>query len=43
VALAKCMGLPARRVNLASDVAAAIEAGIASRTANLVEVAIGAD
>jgi benzoylformate decarboxylase len=42
LAMAKSMGLPARRVSLASDIAAAIEAGIASETANLVEVVISA-
>jgi benzoylformate decarboxylase len=42
LAMAKCMGLPARRVSLAGDIAAAIEAGIASETANLVEVVISA-
>ncbi|MBA3845454.1 MAG: DUF1549 domain-containing protein, partial [Planctomycetes bacterium] len=42
LALAQALGVPARRVERAQDVAAAIEAGIASRTANLVEVVISA-
>ena len=41
LAMAKSMGLPARRVERAADVAGAIEAGIASGQANLVEVVIG--
>jgi benzoylformate decarboxylase len=41
VALAKGFGLPARRVTRARDIAPAIEAGIASGQANVVEVMIG--
>ena len=43
LALARSMGLPARRVDRPVDVAAAIEAGIASGVPNLVEVIITAD
>jgi benzoylformate decarboxylase len=43
VSMAQSMGLPARRVERAGDVAAAIEAGIASGQANLVEVVIGVE
>ncbi|CAD6550692.1 Benzoylformate decarboxylase [Paraburkholderia hiiakae] len=42
VALARGFGLPARRVEKSSDIAAAIEAGIASGKANLIEVIISA-
>lgn len=42
VALAKSFGLPARRVTRARDIAQAIEDGIASGHANLVEVMIDA-
>ncbi|MET3616372.1 benzoylformate decarboxylase [Rhizobium aquaticum] len=42
VALAASMGVPATRVQRAADVAPAIEAGIASRKANLIEVLISA-
>jgi benzoylformate decarboxylase len=41
-ALAASMGVPARRVDRASDIAPAIEAGIASGAPNLVEIAVGA-
>lgn len=41
LALAAAFGLPAQRVERAADVAPAIEAGIASGTANLVEIMIG--
>ncbi|GAB0114295.1 thiamine pyrophosphate-binding protein [Acidisoma sp. C75] len=41
--LAGSFGLPARRVTRAADVAPAIEAGIASGVANLVEVVIGVE
>ncbi|GAB0117219.1 thiamine pyrophosphate-binding protein [Acidisoma sp. 7E03] len=41
LALAASFGLPARRVERPEDVAPAIEAGIASGTANLVEIMIG--
>jgi benzoylformate decarboxylase len=41
LALATSMGVPARRVHRAADIAQAIEAGIASRTTNLIEVVIG--
>ncbi|CAH2605588.1 Thiamine pyrophosphate-binding protein (plasmid) [Rhodovastum atsumiense] len=40
LALAQALGVPARRIEKASDVAPAIEAGIASRRANLVEIVI---
>jgi benzoylformate decarboxylase len=40
VALAQGFGLPARRVQKATDIAAGIEAGIASGRANLIEVTI---
>jgi benzoylformate decarboxylase len=43
VLMAESMGLPARRVERAGDVAAAIEAGIASGQANLVEVIISVE
>jgi benzoylformate decarboxylase len=39
--LARAMGVPGRRVERAADIAPAIEAGIASGNANLVEVPIG--
>lgn len=42
VFLARSMGVPSCRVGRAGDVAPAIEAGIASRIANLVEIAISA-
>jgi benzoylformate decarboxylase len=42
VALAQGLGLPARRVQKATDIAAAIEAGIASGRANLIEVTVSA-
>jgi benzoylformate decarboxylase len=42
VALANSMGVPARRADRATDIAASIEAGIASGTTNLVEVTISA-
>lgn len=41
LALAASYGLPARRVTGAADIAPAIEAGIASGSANLVEIVIG--
>ncbi|MET4486048.1 thiamine pyrophosphate-binding protein [Bradyrhizobium sp. LA7.1] len=40
LSLARAMGLPGRRVERAADIAPAIEAGIASGNANLVEVPI---
>jgi benzoylformate decarboxylase len=43
VLMAESMGLPARRVERAGDVAAAIEAGIASGQANLVEIIISVE
>jgi benzoylformate decarboxylase len=43
VSMAESMGLPARRVERAGDIAPAIEAGIASGAANLVEVIIGVE
>jgi benzoylformate decarboxylase len=42
LALAKSMGVPARRIERASDIAPAIEAGIASGRANLIEIIISA-
>ncbi|WP_236943677.1 thiamine pyrophosphate-dependent enzyme [Jeongeupia sp. USM3] len=41
MALAESFGLPARRVTRSRDIAAAIESGIASGRANVVEVIIG--
>jgi hypothetical protein len=35
------MGLPACRINRARDIAGAIEGGIASHRANLVEISVG--
>jgi len=43
LALATAMGVPARRIARAGDIAPAIEAGIASRKANLIEVVISAE
>jgi benzoylformate decarboxylase len=43
LALAQSMGVPARRVTRAADIAPAIEAGIASGSANLVEIVIGVE
>jgi benzoylformate decarboxylase len=43
LALARSMGVHSIRVERAADIAPAIEAGIASRRANLVEVVISAD
>ncbi|HEX3984548.1 MAG TPA: thiamine pyrophosphate-binding protein [Acidisoma sp.] len=43
LALAASMGVPARRVERAGDIAPAIEAGIASGTANLIEIMIGVE
>jgi benzoylformate decarboxylase len=40
LALARSMGVPARRVHKATDIGVAIEAGIASGQANLIEVVI---
>jgi benzoylformate decarboxylase len=40
MALARSMGVPARRIERAADIAPAIEAGIASGRANLIEVLI---
>jgi benzoylformate decarboxylase len=40
--LARAMGVPARRVERAADIASAIEAGIASGNTNLVEIPISA-
>jgi benzoylformate decarboxylase len=42
IALAASMGVPARRVERAGDIAPAIEAGIRSGTANLIEIIISA-
>jgi benzoylformate decarboxylase len=42
VALANSMGVPARRVDRAADIAPSIEAAISSGTTNLVEVLISA-
>ncbi|HTO59698.1 MAG TPA: thiamine pyrophosphate-binding protein [Bradyrhizobium sp.] len=41
VGLANSMGLPARRIERPGDIALAIEDGIASGTANLIEIMIG--
>jgi benzoylformate decarboxylase len=41
LALAKSMGIPARRIDRARDIVPAVEAGIASHTANLIELAVG--
>lgn len=41
LSLAAAMGVPARRIERASDIAPAIEAGIAGGTPNLIEIAIG--
>jgi benzoylformate decarboxylase len=41
--LAASMGVPARRIERAGDIAPAIEAGIASGRANLIEVVIGVE
>ena len=43
LSLAAAMGVPARRIERAADVAPAIEAGIASGAPNLIEVLISAD
>ena len=43
LALAASYGLPARRVERPQDIAPAIEAGIASGTANLIEIMIGVE
>jgi len=40
LALAQAMGVPARRVTVASEIADAVEAGIASRLPNLIEIVI---
>jgi benzoylformate decarboxylase len=42
LALAKSMGVPAIRISHARDIAPAIEAGIASAKANLIEIVISA-
>jgi benzoylformate decarboxylase len=42
LALARSMGVPARRIERAADIAPAIEAAIASREPNLIDVLIGA-
>jgi benzoylformate decarboxylase len=42
LALAKSMGVPAVRISHARDIAPAIEAGIASAKANLIEIVISA-
>ena len=41
LALALSMGVSARRVERAGDIAPAIEAGMASQAANLIEIVIG--
>jgi benzoylformate decarboxylase len=41
LSLAASMGVPARRIERAGDIAQAIEAGIASGVTNLIEVVIG--
>src|SRR6202035_396937 len=43
LALAGAMGVPARRIDRACDIASAIKAGIASHTANLIEIPVSAD
>lgn len=43
LALAGAMGVPARRIDRARDIALAIETGIASHTANLIEISVSAD
>lgn len=43
LALAQSYGVSAKRITRAGDIAPAIEAGIASRTANLIEVVISAE
>jgi thiamine pyrophosphate-dependent acetolactate synthase large subunit-like protein len=43
LSLARAMGVPGRRIERASDIAPAIEAGIASRTPNLIEIMIGTE
>jgi benzoylformate decarboxylase len=43
LALAHSMGLPARRIERPGDIAPAIEAGIASGQANLIEIIIGVE
>jgi benzoylformate decarboxylase len=42
LALAAAMGIPARRVTRAADIAGAVEAGIASNLPNLIELVISA-
>ena len=41
--IAGAMGVPARRIDRARDIAPALEAGIASHTANLVEIPLSTD
>ncbi len=43
LAMAASMGVPGRRIEQAADIAPAIEAGIASGHANLIEIVIGVD
>ncbi len=43
LSLARAMGVPGRRIERASDIAPAIEAGIASRAPNLIEIMIGTE
>jgi benzoylformate decarboxylase len=43
LALATSMGIPSRRITRPADIAPAIEAGIASRGANLIEIVIGVE
>ena len=42
LSLAHALGVPARRIERAADIAPAIEAGIASRSPNLIEIVISA-
>lgn len=42
MALATAMGVPARRVDRAADIAGAVEDGIASNRPNLIEIPISA-
>jgi benzoylformate decarboxylase len=43
LAMAASMGIPARRIERAGDIAPAVEAGIASGVANLIEIVISAE
>ena len=41
LSLSASMGVPARRIDKAQDIAPALEAAVASGTANLLEVPVG--